>query len=57
MTVKEYIIGYTAGTSPYRYNVSLYAETKQEAVYNFLTRSDLCPDNVKTVEIVAILDI
>ncbi len=50
-TMKEYKISYTAGTSPYWYNVSLYAYTHDEARELFEIRSDLCPYNVREIRV------
>lgn len=50
--MREYIIKYKAGTSPYWYTRSLYASGPDEALELFVIRRDLCPYNVRAIEIV-----
>lgn len=49
--LREYKIRYKAGTSPYWYIKSLYAESAAEAMELFKIRADLCPDNVKEIQV------
>ena len=49
--LREYKIRYKAGTSPYWYIKSLCAESAAEALELFKIRSDLCPDNVKEIQV------
>ena len=47
--MKEYKIKFKAGTSPYWYIKSLYANSAEEALELFLARVDLCPYNVREI--------
>ena len=47
----EYIISFTAGTSPYWYKRTLYARSAEEARELFIIRADLCPYNVREIKI------
>lgn len=49
--LKEFIISYRAGTSPYWYNKSLYAADAAEARELFMVRRDLCPYNVREIKV------
>lgn len=49
--LREYIISFTAGTSPYWYKRSLYAYSAEEARELFIIRADLCPYNVREIKV------
>ena len=51
--MREYIVSYRAGTSPYRYNASVYATSAAGAYLQFVW-SDRCPGDVRDIEIKAI---
>ena len=48
--IQEYIVKYQAGTSPYWYNYSVYAESEKSAFEQF-TKSEGCPYNVRKIEV------
>ena len=49
--LREYIISYKAGASPFWYKRSLYAYSAEEARELFTVRVDLCPDNVREIKV------